>query len=349
MAIYPLDKDVHQQLVQLLDEGHDCALITVLRSSGSVPREAGTKAIVCADGSLWGTIGGGLLEARAKILALQCLQSKQPTVFDFGFSGSSAQKNEPICGGNLRVLIDPNVEANYEAYAQAANALTQHQRGFLRTTWDKTTSQMEVIYLPAEEEDKDKFYFDENTRQAFKLAFVSLSPTHFSTVNGQKEGLIEPLLPMPLLLIAGGGHVGQALAWQASMVGFRIAVYDDRPEFCDSSLYPPHTLLRSGEVADFFGEFALTPDTYIALVGRNHQVDMKALQLCLHSSAAYIGVMGSQRKIALMRREFADCEEQFHRLHAPIGLDINAQTVPEIAASIVAQLIAVRRGAKTLS
>jgi xanthine dehydrogenase accessory factor len=349
MANYPLDTEVHQQLVQLLAEGRNCALVTILRASGSVPRQAGTKAIVSEDGSLWGTIGGGLLEAKAQTVAMGCLQSKQPAVFDFAFSGASAQNNEPICGGNLRVLIDPNVKRNFMIYAQVASDLNQHQRGTLLTTLQKSTSQVNVTWLPDATGKLNDFPFDESVKQALNKALNSSSPIYFVTSDGQNEGLAEPLQPTPLLLIAGGGHVGQALSWQARMVGFRIALYDDRPEFCQPSLYPPSTLLRSNDVKDFFDEFPLTPDTYIALVGRNHQVDMKALEVCLNSQAAYIGVMGSQRKIALLQREFQDYQEQLHRLYAPIGLDINAQTVPEIAASIVAQLIAVRRGAKTSS
>lgn len=349
MANYPLDTEVHQQLVQLLVEGHNCALVTILRASGSVPRQAGTKAIVSADGSLWGTIGGGLLEAKAQQVATECLQSKQPEVFDFSFSGASAQNNEPICGGNLRVLIDPNVKRNFAIYAQVANDLREHQRGTLLTTLQKSTSQVNVTWLLDATEKLNNFPFDESVKQAINKALNSSSPIYFVTSDGQSEGLAEPLQPTPLLLIAGGGHVGQALSWQARMAGFRIAVYDDRLEFCQASLYPPGTLLHSNDVKDFFDEFPLTPDTYIALVGRNHLADMQALKLCLHSSAAYIGVMGSQRKIALMQREFKDYEDQFNRLYAPIGLDINAQTVPEIAASIVAQLIAVRRGAKISS
>jgi xanthine dehydrogenase accessory factor len=349
MATFPLDTEVHQQLVQLLDEGRDCALILVLRTAGSVPREAGTKAIVSRDGSLWGTIGGGLLEAKARSIASECLQSNQPTAFDFAFSGASAQRAEPICGGNLRVLIDPHVRANYAVYAQIARDLSQHKRGILLTTLQKSTSQVEVKWMPETTGNLDGFTCDASVRHALDIALNSSSAIYFSTPGGQSEGLAEPIYPTPLLLIAGGGHVGQALAWQADLVGFRIAVYDDRPEFCDASLYPPGTLLRSGDIAGFFEEFPLTLDTYIALVGRNHQVDMKALKLCLHSSATYIGVMGSRRKIALMRRELEDCAEQFHRLHAPIGLDIGAQTVPEVAASIVAQLIAVRRGLKITS
>ncbi len=334
MANFSTDTEIFQHLVRLLNEGRACALITILRASGSVPREAGTNAIVDASGALYGTIGGGLLEAKAKTLALECLQTQRAEVFDFQFSGNSAQGNAPICGGQLRVLVDPHTKVHAEVYKRVVADLEAHQRGVLLTVLSKRTRQTEVRWITQTASENDMV----------QAAFKAATAVYFSVPDEDNEGIAQLLAPTQLLLIAGGGHVGQALAWQAPLVGFRVAVFDDRAEFCESALYPENTILRSGELEEFFDEFPLTQDTFIALVGRNHQVDMQALKLCLCAPVAYLGMMGSQRKVELMRRELND--ELFYRLHAPIGINIGAQTVPEIAASIVAELIAVRRGAK---
>ena len=102
-----------------------------------------------------------------------------------------------------------------------------------------------------------------------------------------------------------------------------------------------------GSIWGTIGGGPVTPDTYIALVSRGHLVDSNALAACIHRPAAYVGMMGRRRKVALVRRQFIESglatAEQFDRVHAPIGLHIGAETVPEIAASIVAQLIEVRR------
>jgi xanthine dehydrogenase accessory factor len=159
--------------------------------------------------------------------------------------------------------------------------------------------------------------------------------------------LLEPLSPVPRLLISGGGHVGQALARAARLVGFDVIVIEDRAEFSDPSLFGEAIQCRRGAFADVLKEFPIDQDTYVALVGRGHIVDSKALRACLNSPAAYIGMMGSRRKVALVKKDFIDNglidEEGWKKIHAPIGLDIGAETVPEIAASIVAELIAVRR------
>ncbi len=183
-----------------------------------------------------------------------------------------------------------------------------------------------------------------------RKAIAEDKPQFFVTAlqeQGAVEGLTEPLIPAPLLIIAGGGHVGQALAEQARFVGFDIVVVEDRPQFADAALYPADVATRRGMLAGIEHEFPITQDTYVAIVGRGHLADSENLAACIGKPAAYIGMLGSRRKIALLRQHFIESgkatAERFDHVHAPIGLDIGAQTVPEIAASIVAQLVAVRR------
>lgn len=160
--------------------------------------------------------------------------------------------------------------------------------------------------------------------------------------------LVEPVTPPPLLLIAGGGHVGQALARQGALVGFDVLVVDDRSEFTDPALFGPGVRTRCGDIARELARFPVAADTYIAIVTRGHQHDRAALAACIRSPAAYIRMIGSRRKVAMVRQDLlesgAATEAELGRVCAPIGLDIGAETVPEIAASIVAELIAVRRG-----
>jgi xanthine dehydrogenase accessory factor len=154
-----------------------------------------------------------------------------------------------------------------------------------------------------------------------------------------------------MLLIVGGGHIGQALARQAILVGFDVVVLDDRPEFTDPALFPEGVATRCGDIREEVEASAIGRDTYIVIVTRGHKHDAEALEACIHAPAAYIGMIGSKRKVALMRQDFIESglagEEEFGRVFAPVGLDIGAVTVPEIAASIVAQLIEVRRKSGT--
>ena len=154
-----------------------------------------------------------------------------------------------------------------------------------------------------------------------------------------------------MLLIIGGGHVGQALAAQASLVGFEIVVIEDRPEFARTRLFPKDVKICCGQIPDEITSFPVDRSTFIVLVTRGHQQDSAALRACIRRPAAYIGMIGSRRKIPLLRRQFLQNDwaspEEFDRIHAPIGIDIGAITPAEIAVSIVAQLISVRREGHT--
>jgi xanthine dehydrogenase accessory factor len=161
------------------------------------------------------------------------------------------------------------------------------------------------------------------------------------------EILVEPVVPSPLLLIAGGGHIGQALAAQAVGIGFDVTVLDDRPEFTDPARFAEGVVTRCGDLAAELAAHSLGSDTYVVIVTRGHQHDAEALRACVGRPAAYVGMIGSRRKVALLRESFIESgwatAQEFDRVYAPIGLDLGAETVPEIATAIAAQLISVRR------
>ena len=354
MKTHRLPADVHRAIVDFTDEGRAIALAVVLQSAGSTPRKAGTKAIIDRSGSIWGTIGGGRLESDARRLAVEALGTGEPRLMDFFFHGKDATKDEPVCGGSMRILIDPTVASHRASYRDAAAATQNRQQHHTLTTLHvrtRSSSEVSVVYperLPGS--------LHPAVAAAVPECVRSEEPALVEYRAGEDaftQTLIEPLLPQPLLVVVGGGHVGQALVEHARLVGFAVTVIEDRPEFVANPYYPDGVTRICGDVAEEIRRLPLDRDTYVALVSRGHLVDGKALRMCIHSEAAYIGMMGSRRKIALMRKQFLDegvcTAEQFDRVHAPIGLDIGARTVPEIAASIVAQLIAARRKASGAS
>jgi xanthine dehydrogenase accessory factor len=287
-----------------------------------------------------------LLESEAQRQSLVAIQSQRPLVFDFKFTGSSACGGDPVCGGTMRILIDPTAAEHRATFAAAAEMLRQRRRGVLVTAVDATAGhpRVEVMLLAATDVAID------SQPDSVQMA-IARGEAQFFVSNPQQDaavdGLVEPLIPAPLLIVAGGGHVGQALAEQARLVGFDIVVVEDRPQFADAALYPADVETRCGTLASLQNELPITSDTYIAIVGRGHLADSVNLAACIDKPAAYIGMLGSRRKIALLRQHFIETgkatAEQFDRIHAPIGLEIGAETVSEIAASIVAQLVAVRR------
>jgi xanthine dehydrogenase accessory factor len=165
--------------------------------------------------------------------------------------------------------------------------------------------------------------------------------------GGTLEVFVEPILPQPTLYIFGGGHVSIALANAAHTAGFAIGVIDDREAFANKQRFP-----MAGEVYTSFDEaFAKlkpNPSTYVVIVTRGHKDDMRVLAWAGRTEARYVGMIGSKRKVlsvykALEKEGYKP--EEFERIHAPVGLDIGALTPEEIAISITAELIAIRRGA----
>jgi len=340
------EQQIYLKIAEFLREGKRFALAVVMKDAGSTPRKAGTKAIIDEEGSIWGTIGGGLLESEARKMAMEAIRTGKPQVFDFKFAGTSAAEDKPVCGGSMRILLEPVNHRSREAYLAVAESLRDRRRGVLvrRCYADDNDAAVGVMV----EFYRGDFPFDDGRQSsAIRSALSRQESQHFVFTGAHIEGLAEAIIPSPRLLISGGGHVGQALARHARLVGFEVVVIDDREEFSDPSLFGDGIQCRRGAFRDVLFEFPIDEDTYIALVGRGHIVDSKALLACLNSPAAYIGMMGSRRKVALVKKQFIDDmlidEEGWRKIHAPIGLDIGAETVPEIAASIVAQLIEVRR------
>jgi xanthine dehydrogenase accessory factor len=169
--------------------------------------------------------------------------------------------------------------------------------------------------------------------------------------GGTVEVFVEPILPKPVLVVIGAGHVGKAVAHLAHWLGFRVAVNDDRPEFCNSEAVPDGDEFYPCLMADLPRQLAITPWTYVVLTTRGVDVDVPGLPALLDTPAAYLGVIGSRRRWAEARKRLLAAgvsAEKLARVHTPIGLEIHAETPEEIAVSILGQIIALRNGGARL-
>lgn len=157
---------------------------------------------------------------------------------------------------------------------------------------------------------------------------------------------LEPVLPEPEVVVLGGGHVGQQVAVLAKFAGFNVSVVDDRPDFANRELFPTADRIVCNNFASALQEISITPSTYIVIVTRGHRYDYECLREVIASPAAYIGMIGSRRRVqGVKERLLAEgvAPELLERLHAPIGLAIGAETPAEIAVSIIAEIISVYR------
>ncbi len=165
--------------------------------------------------------------------------------------------------------------------------------------------------------------------------------------GGQVEIYMEPIVPKPTLVVVGAGHVGRAVAHLAHWLDFRVVVSDDRPEFCDPDVIPEADEFFPVPFEELGDQFNISPWTYIVLTTRSVDIDVPGLPKILDSPAAYIGVIGSKRRWETTRAQLEEVgvsADQIDRVQSPMGIEIHAETPEEIAISIMAEIIQIRRG-----
>jgi xanthine dehydrogenase accessory factor len=167
--------------------------------------------------------------------------------------------------------------------------------------------------------------------------------------GGTLEVFVEPILPQPMLYVFGGGHVSMAVAKAATAAGFGIGVVDDRETFANQERFPmAQEIYTSYE--DAFEKIHPNAASYLVIVTRGHKEDMRVLAWAVRTEARYVGMIGSKRKVLSVYKALENDgykPEEFERVYAPMGLEIGALSPEEIAVSIAAELVAVRRNAAT--
>lgn len=293
-------------------------LATVIQVRGSVPREVGAKMVI-AEGQINQTIGGGAGEAKVIRQAEEVLQTgkKQTVEIDLTGTMATSRATEGICGGQMTVWLERwTGEEALLLLRQLLNCLDHGQPVTLVTPLEQARSPYLLTTPPSEACDR---------------AFV------------------ETLQPPPTLLIVGAGHCGIQLAKVVHLSGFQILVQDDRPEWANAQHYPQASQIWTEPIAAVVDHLKNHTQLYAALVTRGYACDVAALEALLNRAlpCPYIGMIGSEKRVQQVFQAMVAKEISLHALqsiHAPIGLDIGALTPAEIAVSIAAELILVRRG-----
>lgn len=165
--------------------------------------------------------------------------------------------------------------------------------------------------------------------------------------GGRMQVFIEPIEGQPTLCLFGAGHVAQPLAHLAHLAGFRVEVLDDRPRFANAQRFPEAERVVVDDFTAGAAQLTLGPNTYAVVVTRGHKGDAEALRSVLGRGLRYVGLLGSRPKMVHVFQALVEQGlrlEELEQVHTPVGLDIGAQTPEEIAVSILAEMIAVRRG-----
>jgi len=168
------------------------------------------------------------------------------------------------------------------------------------------------------------------------------------TCGGQVEVFVEPILPAPLVVVIGAGHVGKAVVHLAKWLGFRVAACDDRAEFCNPESLPDADAYYPVSMDELPKQIKIDKRTVLILTTRGSAIDAAGLSPLLDSPAGYIGVIGSRRRWATTVKALKEkgvSEEKIAKVHSPIGLELQAETPEEIAVSIMAEVMMVKEKA----
>ena len=324
----------------------DMALVTVIDARGSVPRHPGSKMLV-RDGAVHlGTVGGGKGEARAIALAEECIRGRKPATLTLEFQGTQVEGQDMICGGTSRILIE--FIGDRAPYRIAFEKIRQGER----TLFVKKLSGAAGDPAPS----VNVTVLDEKGSAAHGVLPSGAGDAAEKSLDSGRPGFLEeegiffdPVFPEEKLLILGGGYVGQAVAALASRLDFKITAADDRKEFSAAGRFPPGVETLCGSYTEIVERFPFDSATYVVMVTRGHLTDLECVRAVLKRKYRYAGFIGSERKAVLLREQLRSDgfpQEKIDALHAPIGLDIKAETPAELAVAILGQLIAVRRNAE---
>jgi len=350
-------KSIYVNLLEEMTGKKPLVLATIVETKGSTPQVPGASALFSSAGLLEGTLGGGLLEADSQRIALKTLKKKASSLSMFSLKADISSAEEAICGGEVKILIDASPEKHKDVFQGLSQSLFKRRPGVLATFINKL-SEEKVSLSRHWIERKEKFTVDPGEH-------ISLFKTEIKRASSEgkpfflkiKKGalpekatesflFLEPVFPLPQLVIAGAGHIGQVMTHLGSLLNFEVTVIDDRPEFANKEKLPDADHIIADDIGTTIQNLPISSDMYLVIVTRGHKHDADALRQCISSEASYIGLIGSGRKIKLMRKKFLEegwaTPRQFDRVCAPIGIDIQSKTVEEIAISIAAQLVLVR-------
>lgn len=346
-------RELLAELTTALGRRLPCVYCAVVETRGSTPQKAGAAMLVYPDGTQAGTLGGGCVEAEVKRRALLGLNDTgRPEVLTFCLDDDYGWDDGLICGGRMTILAQPLSSDGSLLELAAAYYRQLHQLAECGDGYTEAVVIGDALGLPI----GDRYLFDAGGTPCAHLgerAFWDVVAGHLTPLSqhprpATRHGIaFMPTARRVTLLLVGGGHVGQAVARLATEVGFDIWVLDDRDRFVSPARFPTASRRLVGDIGLVLRDLApaLTPATFAVILTRGHSHDEEALYHLASTGCGYVGMIGSKRKIRMIFDDLVAkgiSSEALSRVHAPLGYNIGSQTVPEIAVSIVAELIACR-------
>jgi len=341
-------RDILTDLERWKADGVSIALGTVVQTWGSSPRRPGAKLILASDGRISGSVSGGCVEAAVAEAGLESLKTRQPKLLHFGVADETAWDVGLACGGSIDVFVKP---------------LDLKFFDLVRTAWmDDTSSAHATVIRGPDDLLGHEMLVHKNDissghigggwdEKVYALASEALATgrSFRAQLNEDIEVFVEAITPPPTLVIVGGVHIAVALVSLAKTLGYRTIVIDPRKAWGNEARFPHVDKLIQTWIDEAFEQVKITSSTAIAMLTHDPKLDDPALKIALNSHAFYIGALGSKSTNEKRRERLLGeglSETQLARLHAPIGLDIGAQTPEEIALAVMSEVVEAHRKQK---
>jgi xanthine dehydrogenase accessory factor len=346
---------IFTKLAELNASGRRHAVATVVRTQGSTPQTIGARLVVTDDERERpaGTLGGGCVEADAILASREILQRGGRSLRSYSLAEDLAWNTGLVCGGTMWILAEPGEEAMAAGGSNFIDASLRAADGgppivvvtrLERRGQDLAFAGRLIVHADGTaagtlgEAARDNAAVIEARRQ-----LPHGTPKLVSIEDGY-ELLIEPIAGRPRLVVAGGGHVAQAIARQAQLLEFDVTILEDRPEFANPERFGGARVV-TGHIPDTLGTLTYGWNSYIVIATRGHKLDGDCLLAAVRTDARYIGLLGSKRKavlIAAMLKEEGIESSRIESIRTPVGLDLGGRTPAEIALSVLAEITQTR-------
>jgi xanthine dehydrogenase accessory factor len=341
-------KKILKETIRLLEKEESVVWATVVDHKGSTPRKAATRMLISSTGDTLGSVGGGRLEAETLETARAIHKKPDSQLLDISMTGQEVAETEMICGGRAKIFVEhlspealPFVRELYERISREGESLFLTWIGKKKSFYGET----HFIFKPNRKMNEISGMPYEIAAEVEKTLAKGMIPAFI--VHPERDGFlfVESLKRSSTLYIFGGGHISLDLAWMAERVGFQVIVVDDRKAFASRERFPMALDLWAMPYKEALEDLQLEHDDFVVIVTRGHLHDLDVLRGVIVQSPQYIGMIGSRRKKAMIfdrLQKEGISQKRLDEIHAPVGLDIRAETPAEISVSIVAEMIQVR-------
>ena len=265
------------------------------------------------------------------------MRNGRASVFSAGIDGRKIEETDMACGGNVEILLEPVTTKHLSLYRKIESLMKGGRRGVIVTEFGKNVFTKSVL---AEDMSVTGDMIHSRILDWCRNVLYEKKPVFIGGV------LAEPLPESFPLYLFGAGHVAQFVSKIAKIADFNITVIDDRDDFANRERFPDADAIIVEKFRDAFNSLHFTGREYVVAVTRSHESDAEVLEEAMKKATKYVGMIGSKKKVRTILdrlREKGIDEATIRRVRAPIGIPIHAETPQEIAISIVAELVTVRK------